>query len=172
MEHKQNVFYVRKDKLSIIITCACLAIIILSIILLVRDAINNPVNICFNGIIAFLLIVLPLYFYFMSPTKVELTNEAIIIHKVIGCKTFRYSDIKNVLRFSGDSGLRLWGSGGFFGYIGLFSSKDIGRHYEYVGDFSEAFLIILVSGKKYVLSCVDSSYVISLLMTKINIRPL
>lgn len=53
MEHKQNVFYVRKDKLSIIITCACLAIIILSIILLVRDAINNPVNICFNGIIAF-----------------------------------------------------------------------------------------------------------------------
>lgn len=167
---KQNVFCVKKDKMAVIITCVCILVISLAVIALIFDMIDNPANVCFDCIVISAFIALSAYFAFMSPTKIELTDDAVIVHRVLGRKIFRYVDIKSVERFFGDCGFRLWGSGGFFGYVGLFSSKDLGRHFEYVGDFKEAFLIVLVSGRKYVLSCVDSSRVVNALSARIEGR--
>lgn len=51
---------------------------------------------------------------------------------------------------------RICGSGGFFGWYGWFSEKDLGKYFAYYGKASDCFLVTLKSGKKYMLGCEDA----------------
>ena len=48
--------------------------------------------------------------------------------------------------------MRVFGSGGFFGYIGFFQGNEIGRYSGFFADTSQAFLIRTKRGKLYVFS--------------------
>lgn len=48
---------------------------------------------------------------------------------------------------------RLFASGGYFGYWGLFREGDIGRYMAFYGKASDCFLIKLKNGDKFVLGC-------------------
>ena len=45
---------------------------------------------------------------------------------------------------------RLFGSGGFFGYWGIFKEGDVGRYAAYFGKASDCFLVRMKNGDKYV----------------------
>ncbi len=85
---------------------------------------------------------------------IEVTGDALILHKAGGNMVMPFLDIQEIRRYS-KSGIRLFGVGGVFGFIGLFANSEIGRHHAYVGSCYEAFLVVMKSGKKYVFSCED-----------------
>ena len=48
--------------------------------------------------------------------------------------------------------MRVFGSVGFFGYIGFFRGDEIGHYKGFMGDIGQAFLIRTVQGNVYVFS--------------------
>lgn len=48
--------------------------------------------------------------------------------------------------------MRVFGSVGFFGYIGFFRGDEIGHYKGFMGDTGQAFLIRTVHGNLYVFS--------------------
>lgn len=103
-----------------------------------------------------------LYFFLISPRSVELTADALVLHRVSGRKVFRYADIAEAGLWTGkpSSLLRLCGSGAFCGYIGWFSGGGLGAHFEYVGNYADAFYLKLRSGRTYLLSCDGAEHVV------------
>ena len=57
--------------------------------------------------------------------------------------------------------LRLFGSGGFLGYLGIFRNKSLGKYMAYVGDYSQAFWVKTKSGKCYMFSCENRDLLLS-----------
>ena len=49
--------------------------------------------------------------------------------------------------------IRIFASGGFMGYWGIFREGDIGRYYGFYGKASDCFLVRMKNGDKYVLGC-------------------
>ena len=96
-----------------------------------------------------------LYYWFISPKGVELTDSALVLHRVVGRKVFRYADIAEAGLWTGKPSdmFRCWGSGAFCGFIGWFSGGGLGTHFEYVGSYDDAFYIRLRGGRTYLLSC-------------------
>ncbi|WP_300877569.1 PH domain-containing protein [uncultured Duncaniella sp.] len=48
---------------------------------------------------------------------------------------------------------RICGSGGFMGYWGWFSERDLGKYFAYYGKASDCFLVTMKDGRKYMLGC-------------------
>ncbi len=96
-----------------------------------------------------------LYYWFISPKGVELTDDALVLHRVLGRKVFRYADIADAGLWTGKPSclFRFCGSGAFCGFIGWFSGGGLGTHFEYVGSYADAFYIRLRRGRTYLLSC-------------------
>lgn len=146
--------------LSLILILSGLAICFYSII-------RAPESICIIIPTIVILVFTELYFYLKSPQNIEITDEALILHKARGKIAMPFNEIQEIRPYS-KSGIRLCGSGGMFGYIGLFTNKEIGRHHEYVGDFFEAFLVVMKSGKKYVMSCENRDEAVKLVAENIT----
>lgn len=72
------------------------------------------------------------------------------------CKSRKISvrDIERVELFQPTMGaIRIFASGGFMGYWGVFRESDIGRYYGFYGKASDCFLVKMKIGDKYVLGC-------------------
>lgn len=95
------------------------------------------------------------YYYLISPRSIELAADALVLRRVWGTRSFRYADIAEAALWQGKPShmFRMWGCGAFCGYIGWFSGGGLGSHFEYVGDYADAFYIKLRSGRTYLLSC-------------------
>ena len=109
------------------------------------------------------------YYHRQSPQYIELTNDALVLHCASGNKVFRYEDITEVGKWQGKPSrlLRQWGSGGFGGYIGWFSGGGLGSHFEYVGQYQDAFYLKLRKGKPYMLSCDEAERVVEYIQSVI-----
>lgn len=92
---------------------------------------------------------------YYCPVSIAADSESINIRRLIsGNKTFRYSDIEMVdTCYPSAGGIRLCGSGGFFGYWGYFSDIIIGQYFGYYADRSQCFYIRLKNKRQYVISC-------------------
>ena len=76
-------------------------------------------------------------------------------------------------RFSPKSDIRIFGSGGYWGFFGIFSNPRIGRYTAFVGDYKEAVLIqVAIAGgyKSYVVSCRNYDEFIILVNNNRDIR--
>lgn len=97
------------------------------------------------------LLIIP---YLFSPRGYALTESGVLIRRPVGNILIPYNSIANVrivtekLRW----GIRLWGSGGLYGFIGLFHIKNLGRVWMYVTDHSRMVLIETHKGIKYIIS--------------------
>ncbi len=72
------------------------------------------------------------------------------------CKSRKISlrDIERFELFQPTMGaIRIFASGGFMGYWGVFRESDIGRYYGFYGKVSDCFLVKMKIGDKYVLGC-------------------
>ncbi len=73
------------------------------------------------SIASILLIVVFAVTYLYSPKRIVLEEDKIIIERVLGKVEIPYTDIREVSLVSRPKMLRLFGSGGLFGYFGLFN---------------------------------------------------
>lgn len=116
------------------------------------SSIGNTRDCAILSAITLLAIFSGLYY---CPTAVSATTAGVTVHRCLsGDKVFRYSDIKKVDTFYPSAGgLRLCGSGGFFGYWGYFSDILIGQYFGYYADRNQCFYIVLKNNRQYVISC-------------------
>jgi len=104
-----------------------------------------------------------------SPRYIVLTDDKLIVKKLFGTFSVERSKIRRVESYAPDSSeVRLFGSGGFFGYLGKFSSAKIGSYRSFVCNFKQAFLIQTFDGKKYVFSCENRDEVINTIKSVIK----
>jgi hypothetical protein len=104
-----------------------------------------------------------------SPVFIETNETGIILHKIIGKLVINYEQIAKIEYYKPDSSeIRLFGSGGFFCFVGKFKNKTIGTYQSYVGDYSQSFLIQTKENKNYVFSCENRDLIINTIKTFIK----
>jgi hypothetical protein len=96
-----------------------------------------------------------------TPLYIKLTTDSIILKKIGGKIQIKYSEIKVIQPHNAYPDMRLFGSGGFFGYIGIFSSDNYGWYNSYVENPKQSFLIATNKNKKYVFSCENREDIIN-----------
>ena len=115
---------------------------------------------CLLIAVAALAVATGLYY---CPVCVEADADSVKIHRLLSRpREFKYSDIEAAdTCYPSAGGIRLCGSGGFFGYWGYFSDIMIGTYFGYYGSRSHCFLIRLKSGRQYVIGCTDPAAIVS-----------
>lgn len=79
-------------------------------------------------------------------------------------------EIKSLEKNELSGSIRLFGSGGLFGYFGRFSNKKLGIYFLYTSNLKE-LLLIKTSKKIYVISPYNRNEMIEFLNTKSNLQP-
>lgn len=98
----------------------------------------------------FLIVVLP---YLLSPRGFILTANGVLIKRHLRSILIPYSEITAFRRASWTwRGIRLWASGGLYGFFGLFHIQKLGRVQMYVTDRGKMILMETRQGKKYIIS--------------------
>ncbi|RLF18596.1 MAG: hypothetical protein DRZ82_07960 [Thermoprotei archaeon] len=95
--------------------------------------------------------------YLLSPREYQLTRDAIIVKKTIGTIRIPYKAIKSIeiIRKLPGKGIRLWASGGLYGFFGLFYFKDYGKVRVYVTNRHKVVLIRMKDDVPYMISPKD-----------------
>lgn len=125
----------------------------------------------FELVIMICLFVLPLLFIVNAPLSVTLSETTFSLKKLVGTLSIEYDQISAITPYKFGCDIRLFGSGGLGGYIGLFSGKEIGKYYAFAGDTEQAYCIFLKNGKKYVFSSEEYESVIASINKRIHFTP-
>jgi hypothetical protein len=90
-----------------------------------------------------------------APMGFEVTGDAVVVKRLGRDVTISRGDIREVRRLDvRQTGFtwRLCGSGGFFGWFGLFHNRGLGDFWAYAGNQDDLVLLTLADGTKVVLS--------------------
>lgn len=126
---------------------------------------TNSENVMWHAFLLTILIFVVTYLYaFTNQIKgLDITNEAVVIKKMIGCVTIPLNSIAHVSsKHSMNTDIRLWGISGLFGHIGLFSNQAMGRYHAYAKDGNN-LITIETKDKNYVVSCNNAKNVVTIL---------
>ncbi|GHT87593.1 hypothetical protein FACS189474_0770 [Bacteroidia bacterium] len=122
-----------------------------------------------NLTIAIFILSITIYFVLESPQYIELEEFRLILHKIAGRVIVDFNQINKIEPYKPDgSEIRLFGSGGFFGFVGKFKNANIGSYQSYVGDYSQAFRVQTKNGKNYVFSCENRDSIINSIKEQIK----
>ena len=105
-----------------------------------------------------LIIVFGLYLpaLFFAPIYISANENEIEIDSSFKIRSIPMSEVSSVERYRPlPSTIRTCASGGFLGYWGTFRDSVVGKYVGYWGNKNDCFLVILKSGKKYLLGCRD-----------------
>ena len=92
-------------------------------------------------------------FVINAPIAVRLTPQYFELRKLVGRVRIPYTAMTHVERYKPSFwDLRVFGSAGFFGYIGFFRGDEVGGYKGFMGDTGQAFLIRTEQGNCYVFS--------------------
>ena len=89
------------------------------------------------------------------PIRLIIENDKIILHRLFGAINIPIKDIIEIkaIENSGTAfSIRVFGSGGLFGYLGKFKNKKLGYYTMYATDINE-LILIRTDRKTYVFSC-------------------
>lgn len=107
--------------------------------------------------------------YFYAPRSISVNDESLDINRWMRTKSIPLSEIESVTLSSPTMGEhRICGSGGFFGYWGWFSQRDLGRYFAYYGKASDCFLVTLKDGRKYMLGCKDAPEMVAAIRSRLR----
>jgi len=136
-----------------LITISCMLLFVVSEYVLVDYFIKNGLDfIIVAGIITLPVILIVSILY--TPRKIVRTDSVIYIKRIIGDVSIELNSIEDIQIYNPDkSDLRIFGSGGFFGYLGKYMNSKYGNYYSYVCNYDEAIIIQIQNGEKYVFSC-------------------
>lgn len=107
------------------------------------------------GVVSYALIVISLAVSLChAPMSVSLDDKCVRVNSSLKIRLIPFAEIASVERFKPSTcAVRVFASGGFMGYWGVFSEKSTGRYTAYYGNESDCFMVTLRSGRKYVLGC-------------------
>ena len=131
---------------------------------------------CFNraretGIFALLVILLisVVSALFYGAFYIAADTANIIIGSVFKRKRIPMREVVSVELFQPTMGaIRVFGSGGYMGYWGIFREGDIGRYYAFYGKASDCFLVRTKNGDKYVLGCSNPEKMVDYINSQIQ----
>ena len=89
------------------------------------------------------------------PIRLTIGNDKIILHRLFGAINIPIKDIiaiKAIPNSETAFSIRIFGSGGLFGYLGKFKNKKLGYYTMYATDINE-LILIRTARKTYVFSC-------------------
>lgn len=159
---QKKIFKIRWGLSVKIITIVSLILIVYAIYAIVNNFSND--NFWISFIVLFIILSVCIYCLLEIPLSIRLNESEIILKKLIGQLVIRIDSISHIEPYKPDkSDIRVFGIGGVGGYIGVFMNAGIGKYRAYIGNTSQAFLIITELGKKYVLSCENRDLVISII---------
>lgn len=111
---------------------------------------NKPV---FYTALAILLVLLS-FGCIYGPIKITSDSQEIVIKSIFRRLRLPMRNVESATLFQPTLGaIRICGSGGYFGYWGMFKEGDIGKYTAAYGKASDCFLIRMKNGDKYVLGC-------------------
>lgn len=118
------------------------------------DLLNKGLNysVYTYGGTCLLLLIAGLWSWCYSAKELVLTDKELIVVRRGKSVSIPFTSIKDVYNGSVYRSIRVFGSGGMFGYLGIFRNPDIGYYRAMAGDLSESFFVI-TDRKKYLLSC-------------------
>lgn len=166
MENKKIKYIISWSNDSLIITLIITAILIFTEYKLLNNI--NTINITASVIILFICIA----FFLQIPFNIKIEENKLKLNKIIGKLEININDIDEANILLGDMGIRLFGSGGLFGFTGYFKNKKLGKYIAYVMDTNNKFYIKLKSGKTYVFSCDDPEQLVSDIKNILNSVPI
>lgn len=107
---------------------------------------------------------------YYCPKSIEANEYGVTFHRLISSpKVFPYNAIQFVdTCYPSAGGLKLCGSGGFFGYWGYYSDIMIGSFIGYYGSRSNCILIRMKDGKQYVLGCENAVAIVKYIISQKN----
>lgn len=113
-----------------------------------------------------ILIVCALFF---GAAYIKATPDYIIMGSIFRSKRILMRNVESVELFKPTMGaIRIFASGGFMGYWGIFKEGDIGRYYGFYGKASDCFLVRMKNGDKYVLGCKDPETMVNYIKSQID----
>ena len=119
-------------------------------------------NVSITASTILLLLVVLLGCVLQSPCYIVLTDDKLTLKKLCGTFSIKCSDIKCVENYVYNiSDMRKFGSGGFCGYLGVFSNAQIGNYRSFVCNQKQSFLVQTFDGKNYVFSCENKDLIIN-----------
>jgi len=138
----------------IIITLISLLLIIAAILLVVAFAKGTVAEICRYIIVplGIIAIWLPLSF---APRYLSIDSASIRLQRLVGSVEFPLTIVHSVNPVSSTmikGSLRLFGSGGCCGFLGIFKNKQVGKFTLYATELKN-LIIVKTTGKTYVFSC-------------------
>jgi hypothetical protein len=148
---KQQIRFDKTTKiLSIVVLLIPVALFILPAVI-IKDGNIIPILTSLFLVIAFVVA------WMLHPTSYEITDQQLLVHRPLGPIRINLSDIIKMEKTEPGFSVRLFGSGGLFGYYGIFSSGKLGRHLRYTGN-NENLLFVNAGKKKYLLSIHDELF--------------
>lgn len=121
-------------------------------------------------ILLFILISAGLY----GPLSIAVDKDHISINSLLRNQRLPLSDVYAVELFQPTmgairmGGMRLFGSGGYMGYWGVFREGDIGKYVAYYGKASDCFLVVMKNGTKYVLGCENPEEMVEYIKSQLH----
>jgi len=115
-----------------------------------------PVAATHNLFITTLAVAVALACFAYSPRGYVVEGRSILVRRLAGQARIPLEDVREVRRSTPDDSrgcVRLWGSGGFFGYYGLFRSAKLGKFTGYVTNRNNS--VVLITGTKTALFSPD-----------------
>jgi hypothetical protein len=143
------------DNTVIIITLVVSVLLLAVIISLIKKISmyrKNGKNILFLILLS-VICLLPFLSIFYLPLSIETDNKNLYVNKIIGNIAIPINSIEDVRICTNETSNSVkFGSGGFFGYLGIFKNDILGSYYMYATDLSNR-VVLKTSGKTYVISC-------------------
>ena len=136
-------------------------IVILSVFVMMYLVARGICNLIIGWVIMALILIPSILSFFIFPVYIVADDEGVGVRTLARTKQIPYENIDRIVRvdeqplFSPISTIRLFGSGGVFGYIGWFRSKGIGTFLSYATDEKNVFLIYRKKGKPVAISVND-----------------
>lgn len=94
------------------------------------------------------------YAVMFGAAYIEADADNISMGSILTRKKIPMRNVESISLFQPTMGaIRIFASGGFMGYRGIFREGDIGNYYGFYGKASDCFLIRMKNGDKYVLGC-------------------
>lgn len=134
------------------------SVVILSVFVLMHQLARGSLDLIIAWIIMALILIPSILSFFIFPMYVVADDEGVGVRTLARTKLIPYENIDRIVRvdeqplFSRLSTIRLFGSGGVFGYIGWFRSKGIGTFLSYATDEKNVFLIYRKKGTPVAIS--------------------
>lgn len=103
-----------------------------------------------------LLAVMCLSAMFFYPREIQIKDGGLNIVFPLRTRTFPLTEIAKAEPYQVTMNfVRICGSGGLFGWWGLFRNQELGRFVVYASELDHVFLVELNDGSRYVISCPD-----------------